>query len=226
VEAVGYGGRIWSHYVPTGLPGYIIQSLLILIAPALFAASIYIVLGRLIELIDGHSHSVIPPTWLTKLFVIGDCVSFFVQAMGGGIQAGGTLALLKMGEKIIVAGLFIQIFFFGFFVISAVIFNLRMNAVPTSLSQNAETPWRRHLYMLYITSGLILVRSAFRVVEYLMGNDGWILRHEFMLYIFDALLMLSVVVLFLLSHPGTLFADREDKGAESGIGFVTMSTRE
>jgi hypothetical protein len=50
--------------------------------------------------------------------------------------------------------------------------------------------------MLYIISVLIMVRSVFRVVEYIMGNDGYLLSHGWTLYIFDAALMLGVVVLF------------------------------
>ena len=40
------------------------------------------VLGRIILLTDGESHSVIKKKWLTKLFVTGDVVSFFTQVAG------------------------------------------------------------------------------------------------------------------------------------------------
>jgi hypothetical protein len=216
VEALGYGGRIWSHFDSTGLPGYIIQSLLILISPALFAASIYMVLGRIIALLDGERHSPIRQRWLTNQFVTGDCVSFLVQSMGGGIQAAGTLELLHMGEKIIVAGLFTQIFFFSIFMIVAFAFHMRISKSPTSLSVSPSIPWRSHLVILYITSGIILVRSVFRVVEYLMGNSGFILAHECILYIFDTTLMLVVLGIFVCRHPGELFVGR-DKGASFGM---------
>ena len=226
MEALGYGGRIWSHFDPAGLPGFIIQALLILIAPALFAASIYMVLGRIISLVDGEKHSVIRLKWLTKIFVIGDCVSFFVQSMGGGIQAAGTLQLLHIGEKIIVTGLFIQILFFGIFVISAVVFHYRIHLVPTTLSNSTEIPWRQHMGVLYLTSGIILVRSVFRVIEYLMGNSGWILSHEYMLYTFDTVLMLSVVAIFLWQHPGVLFLDNGKRlDRSSGAEFDLLESR-
>lgn len=227
MEALGYGGRIWSHFDPTGLPGFIIQALLILIAPALFAATIYMVLGRIIDLVDGERHSVIRLKWLTKIFVAGDSVSFLVQAMGGGIQAGGTLGLLHTGEKIIVVGLFIQIFFFGIFLISAILFHYRINRAPTPLSSSPEIPWRQHMNNLYLTSVIILVRSVFRVIEYLMGNSGWILSHEYMLYIFDTILMLSVVGIFLWRHPGKLFLNH-GKGSHrsSGTEFDLLESQE
>jgi hypothetical protein len=61
---------------------FIIQSLLLLVAPALFAASIYIILGRVILLVDGERYSLIRQRWLTTIFVCGDVFSFLIQ--GGG----------------------------------------------------------------------------------------------------------------------------------------------
>jgi hypothetical protein len=58
------------------------QSLLLLLAPALFAASIYMILARIILLTDGESHSVIKVRWVTKIFVAGDVLSFLAQSAG------------------------------------------------------------------------------------------------------------------------------------------------
>lgn len=61
---------------------YIAQTLLLLIAPALYAASIYMILGRIILVTDGEAHSLIPKRWLTKIFVAGDVASFLLQGAG------------------------------------------------------------------------------------------------------------------------------------------------
>lgn len=61
---------------------YVVQSLLLLLAPSLFSASIYMILGRIIRLLKGERHSVIRRTWLTKIFVTGDVLSFFIQSGG------------------------------------------------------------------------------------------------------------------------------------------------
>ncbi len=61
---------------------YVVQTLLLLVAPALFAASIYMVLGRIIVSVDGESYSLIKKKWLTKVFVTSDAISFFIQ-LGG-----------------------------------------------------------------------------------------------------------------------------------------------
>lgn len=61
---------------------YIIQSMFVLLAPALFAASIYMMLGRIILLADGETHSIIKQRWLTKVFVVGDIFCFTLQSGG------------------------------------------------------------------------------------------------------------------------------------------------
>ena len=66
--------------------------------------------------------------------------------------------------------------------------------------------WERYLVILYIVSGFIMVRSIFRLIEYLGGNDGSIMRHEIFVYIFDSSLMASVMILFIARHPGDLTA--------------------
>ncbi|CAI6332897.1 unnamed protein product [Periconia digitata] len=202
-EVIGYVGRALSHQDQWQLGPFIMQSLLLLVAPALFAASIYIILGRIILMTDGERRSMVRLKWLTKLFVTGDVISFLLQAGGGGIQSSGTLSAMKTGEKLIVIGLFVQLAFFGFFVAVAAIFHTRLERYgPGSTLDLGALPWKRHLLALYASSTLILVRSVFRVIEYLMGNAGYLLRHEVFLYIFDAILMLAVMIIFNVVHPG------------------------
>jgi hypothetical protein len=47
------------------------------------------------------------------VFVLGDVLAFMTQAAGGGIQGGKTLKSLRLGEKVLLAGLFLQVLFFG-----------------------------------------------------------------------------------------------------------------
>ena len=84
VESVGYIGRLMSSKESPDwtLGPYVMQSSLLLIAPALFAASIYMALGRIIVLVHGEKHSIIRVSWLTKIFVTGDVLSFLMQSSG------------------------------------------------------------------------------------------------------------------------------------------------
>lgn len=64
--------------------------------------------------------------------------------------------------------------------------------------------------VLYVASGLIFVRSLFRLIEYIEGNDGVLLSSEVYLYIFDALLMLGVVAITAVLHPAKYVPGKKD----------------
>jgi hypothetical protein len=198
VQAIGYCGRIWSHYDTLSVGGFVLQAILILVAPALYAASIYMILGRLIRILRAQHLSLIRVEWVTRIFVTGDVIAFSLQAGGGGVQSGGTLDLYNSGEKIIIAGLFCQICVFGFFMITAIVFHGRISKAPTRMARRGGIPWQRYLYVLYIASFIIMIRSVFRVVEYLQGNSGYLISHEIFLYIFDTILMAAVMFIFLI----------------------------
>lgn len=109
-----------------------------------------------------------------------------------------------MGENIIVAGLIVQVVVFGLFVIAAAIFHTRTRSHPTA--KCSHTPWEKHMVSLYIVSILIFVRSIVRVVEYVQGNDGYIISRELFLYIFDALVMWLAMVIMNWIHPSEVAA--------------------
>lgn len=111
---------------------------------------------------------------------------------------------MKNGEKIIIVGLFVQLAFFGFFVFVAFSFDMKLKKFPIPRSHASDIPWRKHLNVLYGTSALIMVRSIFRVIEYIQGNSGYLLKHEAYLYIFDACLMFLTMVIFNLAHPSEI----------------------
>ena len=115
--------------------------------------------------------------------------------------SGKTASSISTGQNIIIGGLVLQILFFGFFVVVAIIFQSRMGKTPTSSSTMIGLSWQKHLHTLYAASALVLIRSVFRVIEYKQGNDGYLLGHEPFLYIFDATLMLGVMILFNVVHP-------------------------
>jgi hypothetical protein len=125
---------------------------------------------------------------------------------GGGIMSSGNQSSLKLGEKIVVIGLFVQIVFFGFFIVVAFCFNIRMHRRPTPEGDLRHDTWHKHLNALYLASILIMIRSIFRVVEYIQGNNGFLLQREYFLYVFDGTLMLAVMVIFNLIHPSEVKA--------------------
>ncbi|KAL4993372.1 RTA1 like protein-domain-containing protein [Aspergillus recurvatus] len=215
-EWIGYLGRAISATEAPAftLSPYILQTLLLLIAPTLYAASIYMELGRVVLLTNGDAYCFLPRKWLTKIFLLGDIISFVMQGAGGGIMASGSADALTTGENIIIAGLVVQLLFFSLFVYTSLGFHLRLRRRSGSgpgcprklLDSNQHCRWQRHMHALYAGSGLILARSLFRLIEYAQGNDGYLVSHEVYLYLFDAVLMVLVMVVFACVYPGELEA--------------------
>ncbi|KAK1634841.1 RTA1 like protein-domain-containing protein [Colletotrichum phormii] len=159
---------------------YVGQSMLILLGPAFYAASIYMVLGRLISNLDAKSYSLIRVKWLTKFFLMGDILSIFGQ--------GGVV-------------------FFGFFMIVTTVLHIRIALKPTTKSLHTNIPWQKLIWMLYFSSLLIMVRSIFRMIEYAQGHDGSLIQKEIYICVLDALLMTVVSIVFSVYHPSSILKD-------------------
>ncbi|PYH91849.1 RTA1 like protein [Aspergillus ellipticus CBS 707.79] len=220
LETIGYVGRLLSSQQSPNysVGAYAMQSALILIAPAFLAASIYMTLGRIIRMLHAEQSSVIGLRWLTQIFVTGDVLSFLMQASGAGLMVSNSNDPTT-GEHIIVGGLFVQIIFFGFFIITAVIFQSRLSKTPTSESVEMSKVWRRHMTALYVSSTLIFIRSIVRVVEYLQGYSGYLMKHEAFIYIFDALLMFLAMEVLQFIHPSQIncYLGRGDRYSEKVV---------
>ncbi|THY30213.1 RTA1 like protein [Aureobasidium pullulans] len=225
-EGVGYAFRTVSikQSPDYTLPPYAIQLILPLIAPALLSATMYMSLGRIILVTQAEAVAPIRRTWLTKLFVTGDILSFLAQALGGAILAQQKASSYNTGRWIIIVGLVIQVLFFGLFLITSVMFHVRLNKMPTLASQ--KFAWKRHLSALYAGSALILVRSIYRLIEYLEDAGGYLITHEAFAYVFDALLMFAVMIVFCWVHPSEIQALIRGKGKAIKHGFKVVHLNE
>lgn len=129
-----------------------------------------------------------------------------MQAAGASIMARKTPTAVNIGSHIVTGGIILQILWFGFFMLVAVVFNVRINKAPTARSASRTIPWRKHIHTLYLASALIMIRSIVRAVEYIEGFNGFILSHEAFLYVFDSLPMLCVMILLNVVHPSEVYA--------------------
>lgn len=121
------------------------------------------------------------------------------------------------GSNVVIGGLVVQLLFFGFFVVVAAVFHVRINKFPTTNSASErqmtrnlgwkQRNWATVLIALYVVSILILIRSIFRLIEYKYGFDGYIMTHEAFSYIFDALIMFIAMVVMNLYHPAVILGN-------------------
>jgi len=130
-------------------------------------------------------------------------------------MSAGSADAMQSGEHIVIAGLAIQLLFFGFFMFIAFLFHWRVTKTASTYkiseavkSQSGQFSWHTLMWALYGACVLILVRSIFRVIEFVQGNDGSIMRSEYLLYIFDGTLMVLMGAILGVVFPGSFLSGR------------------
>ncbi|KAE9374163.1 RTA1-domain-containing protein [Stipitochalara longipes BDJ] len=202
MEAGGYYCRAWSAANTHKILPFVISGLLILAAPPMLAATVYMTFGRIIRNLKAASFSIISPRWLTSLFVLGDVVCLGSQLAGSVLRASDDLKTNQTGSHIVLAGLILQVAMFSFFGLLVAVFHIRYR-----FSEDTGLGWKKHVIVLYILSIVFVVRNIVRIVEFTQSADGYIATHESMLYLFDGSFMLFVSVLLVFVHPGRLLRE-------------------
>lgn len=203
LEAMGYIARAVSSSDMEATMPYAIQSVLLLVALSLSVATIYMLFGKMLALLRCTDLSIIPSRYNTKFFVAGDILGFFFQSGCGALMSKSKS--ITAGTNAVIAGLFIQIVFFGFFLLTELKFAFEVNSVVFSSGQTTNT-WKTLNYTLLFTSLLILVKSVVRDIEFFQDFDSYIAKHGIYIYVFDVVPMFLVLLAFIVTMPfGSIF---------------------
>ncbi|KAE8369930.1 RTA1 like protein-domain-containing protein [Aspergillus caelatus] len=213
VMTVGYVFRAASAKDKTAMGPYIGQSVCILLPPSLYAATIYMIYGRIVLFARTPGLSIISPHKVTKTFVIGDVIAFLMQATGGGMMAISSMS--SLGQKVTIVGLFVQLLFFGGFFSLSVVFHQRIQKLKRV--RVLSMPYGPLLYVLFGVSLLIILRCLFRIIEFCQGNDGYLASHEVFMYVFDTLPMFVVQTVFHFLYPANVLGEKAYSELEMGV---------
>ncbi|KAI1365963.1 RTA1-domain-containing protein [Xylaria arbuscula] len=214
-EIFGYYGRALSHDSPDVVGPWILQNLLLLTAPPLISATIYMTLGRLVVAVDGRRSLPISPRLLTPLYVLIDLGVVGTQLAGSVLPASGEPSAIELSEKLVLGGLIAQVAALSIFILIAWLAQRRIQQMSTpTIVLNGEgsvVNWKNHFRAIQLVTLLIIVRSIVRTVEYVQGPDGFVISHEVFIYLFDAALMWLVMLIYAILHPGRLVRDSRRK---------------
>ncbi|EAL91612.1 hypothetical protein KXW98_007933 [Aspergillus fumigatus] len=222
-ETFGYYGRAWSHKEGrTAIGPWALQEMLILCAPPFVAASIYMVLGRIICAFDAEHHSSIRTKWLTTIFVLNDVVCFLTQLAGAGVQITGDPHVMAIGKKAVLAGLIFALVVFGVFVWVAAAFHRRLDAEPTAVVRECpRLRWKKYMWVIYVSCGMLMVRNLVRTVQFGSRKGSALNTEEAFIYVFDAALMAGSILVLIVWHPGRLVR-RAQKATKASQMCVQM----
>lgn len=234
METFGYYGRAWASNQPDNISPWILQAMLIVSAPPLISATVYMSLSRMIRSLHARENALMSPRAMTPLFVTADIIAFISQLAGVGLQATTSQHAQAIGQKVVLAGLIFQLLLLAFFVFNIYIFHKRNWRNPTALTDHPQVPrWRRLVFVLYAIGTAIFVRNLVRAVEYAQGPRGLVAREEAFVYVFDAALIFGSMAALFVSHPGRMIkkAKKVDAAIESatteavkqGLGALEMT---
>ncbi|KAJ5098760.1 hypothetical protein N7532_005761 [Penicillium argentinense] len=204
-ETFGYYGRAWSHESRFEISSWALQEMLILCAPPLIAATVYMVLGRIIRSFNAEHLSSMRTKWLTFVFVMNDVLCFCTQLGGAGVQVTGDPQVMSIGKKVVLAGLIFSLVVFAFFILIAVKFHLRLKKFPTPLLiLNSDLKWASYMWAMYVACAAMMVRNLVRTIQFGASRTTDVNTKEAYIYVFDAFLMFLSMLVLIIYHPGKL----------------------
>lgn len=198
------------------------SSQFILLSPCAFLAQAYLLLPRLATAIGRNDLLWISPTKIARIFVWSDVITFWIQAAGGGLTAQASMA--DIGQKIALVGLVLQLLSFLLFCVLLVSFGWRAGRTRMSIGTQARRSlvspltrtkddpalvdaWRWTFVILCTSSVGIIVRCAYRIVEYTQGYTGYIPTHEAFFYLFDSLPLALAIGVYAVWWPAVVVGD-------------------
>ncbi|KUJ19892.1 RTA1-domain-containing protein [Mollisia scopiformis] len=211
LETIGYIFRVLSSQLdPYRITFFVVQYFLIVTAPVLISASIYVCLTRIISWADHHGlrvgngkYWVLRRKVILWWFISVDVVTTIVQVTGAGLIGGKTSKQEDptTANNILLAGLAIQSFAFLIFLLLLVVIivTILKDGEMRETINRKRSPF---LGVLLVASVLVFLRTVFRLVETAEGIFGYLSTHE---AFFGALEFAPVIVaVWLLAawHPG------------------------
>ena len=211
LEVIGYYERIAIHNNPFNGDAFLGSLVTLTIAPAFLTASIYLCLGRIVNVYGEHL-STFKSRIYTIVFCSFDFLCLVLQAAGGAIASTGkTQQSSDLGKNIMLAGLIFQVIALIAFLIAGTEFGLKVVKNKGRWNAKYQDVVRSLLFKCFLVGLLtatitILVRSIFRCVELFGGFNSDLFRgHEAVFMIFEGLMIVIATTCLTFLHPGFCF---------------------
>ncbi|KAJ6008131.1 hypothetical protein N7540_012107 [Penicillium herquei] len=209
-QTITYMFRVLSIEYPDNYGDYVAWFVLILVAPLLTNAFVYMVVGRMVWNFTNDARVLKVRPWNFGLFFVTlDIIAFIIQVYGAASASGSDIPYdtEMMGLHVYMGGVGLQQFFVVMFVICAIFFHRQ---ILQQRRQDMKTALLL-LYVLYGVLALITLRIIFRLCEYAQGLDSQIPLHEAYQYSLDSLPMFIALVMLNVVHPGRLMPGKESE---------------
>ncbi|KAL8982424.1 MAG: hypothetical protein Q9177_005277 [Variospora cf. flavescens] len=224
-EVLGYVGRLIMNNNPWSEVGFQIQICCLIIAPAFFAAAVYLTLKHLV-LTLGSRYSRLPARWYTWIFIGCDIFSLVLQGAGGGLAASAKAQSTQdIGSNIMLTGIVWQVVTLLLFAALAADFFLRANRNSADQTATAKEIRQTTKFSLFL-AGLVLayltifVRCAYRIAELAGGWGNPIMRNDTEFIILEGVMIVIATLALTAFHPGLFFPQMSPKKRTAPNGIL------
>ncbi|KAL6232439.1 hypothetical protein BDW75DRAFT_19661 [Aspergillus navahoensis] len=230
IEITAYGQRAGSTQSTQDIGTFASSQTLIVLAPVLVCASLYVLLGRIIrstctfqerdrspsrrrtgtgtrreeeeeaggteKCAETKVGGIVRVSHLPKIFITLDVAAMLTQGGGSAIAAAGEWkgTLEDIGTGVLIGGLALQVATFTVFLSVVVAFH-------REILRHGEEGMEMVLRGVYIAGLFIMIRSIFRLIEFALGTESYVMTHEWPLYVLEAVPMLIAFVVLGWYHP-------------------------
>ncbi|KAI9505372.1 hypothetical protein GGI25_004661 [Coemansia spiralis] len=205
-ESIGYILRsICIKYASLGL--FITMTLFLLLPPNALALFNYKVVGQISRSsFDPDKKFWMKPRFVTWFFLGSDIFSFLLQSTGASMMSQDNDAA-KIGKWICTVGLAIQLVFLAMFsAVAFVIFRSPLYKVTKGPKDKDERMAKTRIaWTIFTTTGLLYVRSIYRLVEFIDGYGGKVYSAEWAFYVFDFVPIFVMSLIYIISFIGYNF---------------------
>ncbi|KAJ4298817.1 hypothetical protein N0V90_004059 [Kalmusia sp. IMI 367209] len=204
LEALGYLGRVMQHKNPWHKAAFEMQICCLVIAPSFVAAAIYLTLKHFV-LYCGPKYSLLKARLYPWVFVGCDLASIVMQAIGGGVAAGGgssdNIDIVNVGNNLIIAGIAFQVVTMSVCGVLVVTYLWRYRKARTERHASSEKSnfeiskadgaVSRKLYIfgaiLVLAYVTVLIRCIYRIPEMAGGWGNKLMRKELEFLLLDGM---------------------------------------
>lgn len=230
-EGIGLLLRIPLRNNPHSTGLYIVMYLFVVLSPCALLAGDYILLGRLVDHIDGERFlRPLKPRLVSRVFIISDVVTFLIQAAGGGLSISTTISTAEAGGHIFLAGLAAQLASFTLFSLAWLLCSYRMVREDRKRWDENVGNWKSLYFALGFSAICFLIRSIYRTIELSQGYIGYLATHERYFLGLDTLPLFIGVLSYLFFWPGVYIQpetrfERRNELTPNGGHDVDLETR-
>ncbi|EGZ67650.1 RTA1-domain-containing protein [Neurospora tetrasperma FGSC 2509] len=215
LECAGYASRALLSLNPWNGSAFKTQIVSIILGPTLICIGLYLTLKHIIASLS-PSLSPFRPRFYPLFFVPADVSCLVIQAIGGGIAASAgkdNYTLLQHGNRVIIAGIVLQVVVLGAFGILSSIFLLRAKKYfrgvqeQTTMEKQTWQDKKTRMFLWAMAGGYatLLIRCIYRIAEMAGGWGNEIMQDEPSFVVLESFMVLIACVLFTAFAPGWWF---------------------